>query len=458
MEKFLFFSIFFLLAIIYFIVGYIVSRSVKSVEDYFLASRNLNVFQVAIFLISTQLGGGFILGTAKEAYTVGYLGLLYVLGICIGFIGLAIGIASRLRELNVVTTAEIFETHYNSIFLKKIASLCSILSLIGIFTAQIIGSKQLLASLNINNTLVFIVFWIFIILYAMIGGLKAIVQNDIFQLSFKIVVFLGIFLYEFFTDFSGFSGVLKDNLNLFKMPVDWHFSNMLIIPLMPALYSFIEQDLAQVFFAAKNKRTATIGAWAAAIFLMFFAFIPLYFGMKAKIIGIDLIDQGNPLMSLFDQKYSSIIVSLVTYGVFAAIISSANGVLCAISSNIVQDFNLTDKNSKHQLWVSKGVMILVGITGIFLAFKFNNLIKVLIDSYAVPVTALFTSLLFVYLMPNAQKKYSTLAAYFSVFSGLFTFFILLILNKSFIISAELDGLIVSIFGYFIGYYIDKLRK
>lgn len=193
MEKFLFYIIFLLLGVVYFCMAYFISKSVKSVEDYFLADRKLNLFQVSISLIATQLGGGFILGTSEKAYSQGYFGLFYVLGICLGLIMLACGMAAKLRAFGVNTTAQLFEVYYKSITLKRIASLCSIMSLTGIFAAQIIGSRALMVSLGVYNPIIFIGFWALIISYAIIGGLKAIVQNDIFQLAVIILVFVGLF-------------------------------------------------------------------------------------------------------------------------------------------------------------------------------------------------------------------------------------------------------------------------
>lgn len=457
MERGVFLIIFLLLGIVYFLVGYFVSRSVKSLEDYFLAGRNLNLFQITISLIATQLGGGFLLGTSKEAYMVGYFGILYVLGVCIGFIVLSLGIAARLRALNIETTAQIFQTHYESSFLKKVASLCSIISLGGIFAAQVVGSKTLLVALGMYNTFVFILFWLGIILYAMLGGLRAIVQNDIFQLTLIIVVFVGLFFIDVLKNPAELWNVAFTKHTFFKLAEGTDISRLIVIPLMPALYSLIEQDLAQVFFASRTSRLAVVGAGIAAIFLLFFAFIPLYFGMKARLIGIPLSEAASPLVSYFDQLYPTIVVMLVVYGVFAAIISSANAVLCAISSNIVQDFELPALDKRHQLLISKGVMFVVGSIGIFLAFMFSDLIKILVDSYAVPVSGLLVPLLVAYYAPKNSWWISKQAAYLSVFGGLGTFFILLFFGKGLFISAEIDALLVSALAYGLGLMLFKKR-
>src|SRR5690606_9994480 len=113
-------------------------------------------------LIATQLGSGLILGTAQRAYEVGMLGVLYTIGMSIGFILLGCGFASRMRGLNITTTAQIFDLHYGSNTLKLIASALSIISLWGILVAQIIASKMLFISLGITDPYLLLSFWAFL--------------------------------------------------------------------------------------------------------------------------------------------------------------------------------------------------------------------------------------------------------------------------------------------------------
>lgn len=462
MDATLFFSLFFILCIIYISISFFVSKSVKSVEDYFLAGRNLGFFQISISLIATQLGGGFILGISDQAYKFGYYGLFYVFGICLGFMLLGFGIASKLRAFNVDTIAQLFEVYYDSKFLRKMASLTSILSLTGIFAAQIIGSKCLLVSLNLYNPILFIGLWFLIIVYAMLGGFKAIVQSDIIQLSLIILVFLSLFVLDLIFNFSQTLSVFEFGWTNPIFLRDIKLQEIVGIAIIPALYSLIEQDLAQVFFASKNGKLAKVSALFASVFLLFFALVPLYFGIKSRMLGFDIGITSNALITLFDRQYDSLVVVLVTYGVLAAIISTANGVLCAISSNIVKDFDLPKLSSSNQLILSKVVMFLVGIIGIILAFNFSDIIQVLIDSYSVPISSILISLLALYFYADPTQKnkirFSKTAAYLSFFGGLITFLTLLFLKKNMLFSAEIDALLVSLTCYILGFLVDYFNR
>ncbi len=129
--------------------------------------------------------------------------------------------------------------------------------------------------------------------------------------------------------------------------------------------------------------------------MLCFAIIPVYFGIKAHILGISLTPGANPLLVLIDRTYPSWVVTLVVYGILAAIISTADALLCAISSHIAQDFSLF-KTEKTALYYSKIIMLSIGTITLVLGRYFTNIIHIIIGSYAIPVTALIVPLLVAY--------------------------------------------------------------
>ncbi len=108
MNTLLFFAVFAALALFYTILGLLASTRVNTTTDYFLAGRDLGLFPVTMTLVATQIGGGMLLGTSENAYLYGLYGLLYTVGIVLGFLMLAAGFASKLQSLNVATSTEVF--------------------------------------------------------------------------------------------------------------------------------------------------------------------------------------------------------------------------------------------------------------------------------------------------------------------------------------------------------------
>ncbi|HXW85855.1 MAG TPA: sodium:solute symporter family protein, partial [Candidatus Bathyarchaeia archaeon] len=132
-------------------------------------------------------------------------------------------------------------------------------------------------------------------------------------------------------------------------------------------------------------------------------------------------------------------------GVIAAITSTADSLLCAVGSNIAQDFDLS--------WIqlpllqrSQYIVWLVGISS-FLASYFmpQNIITILTSSYELSVSCLFVPLIFCYYKTDVKKE----AAIGALVAGLLGF-IGFRLYDSLSTGKEILTLIFSLIGYYIG--------
>jgi len=447
----LFLTVFSALSIFYFFIGLHAAKNIKTNTDFFLASRDLGLFPVMFTLIATQLGGGMLLGTAQESYAIGVWGVLYTIGMSIGFLMLGLGFAAKLRSLNVATTAELFETKYGSPALKKVASLLSIATLCGILIAQVIASRSLLNGLNITSEIIFLAFWVFVIIYTMVGGLKAVVVTDVAQVWVIILVFGSIFLYSVlgepasFFSFSSLASV-QNNFSMTGITT----SSLLATIMLPALFSLIEQDLAQRFFAARTQRIATLAAIGSSVFLLVFSLIPIYFGMKARMLNLNLPLGASPLIPVIEILTNEYVVILAVCGIIAAITSTADSLLCAVSSNVAQDFDFSFLGIKNQLRVSQLITLLTGIIALAASYIVSqNIISLLIASYEISVSCLLVPLLFAYFGTNLKKN----AAIGAIMGGLagFVFFRL----YPIVLPKEVAAILVSLVGYYVGRAINR---
>ncbi|MBD3273646.1 sodium:solute symporter family protein [Candidatus Dependentiae bacterium] len=445
----LFLSVFGLIGLVYLFLGLFYSKGIKTNEDYFLAGRKLSFFPLAFTLIATQVGGGMMLGTAAESYKVGYFGIFYTLGMSLGFLILGLGVASKLRSFNVVTTAQLFESKYNSVFLRKVASLISIVTLFGLLCAQVVASRSVLLALGFSNDFVLIAFWLIVIFYTMIGGLRAVAATDTAQILFLLTVFSVLFIKTLLAEPSSFFtfSSFVSRQGAFNSS---NFSFLTLFPVIfnPMMFSLIEQDLAQRFFSARTKRIAALGAVTASAFLLLFSFIPVYFGMKANLTSLFLPEGANPLIVTIKSVANRFFLSLIVTSIAAAVISTADSLLCAISSNICQDFDFSFIKIK-KVNFSKMVTLVVGLLAILVAYFSNDIIGLLVQSYELSISCLFVPFIFSYFKKSLNKN----AAALSILLGLFGFFIFRLVYLPF--PKELSSIILSLLGYFIG---DKFLK
>lgn len=451
----LFYYILFGLAICYLAIGIWSAQSVKTLKSYFLANQNLGILRLTFALIASQLGSGIILGTAYRAYFIGFWGSLYTIGISIGFIILGFGFAARMRSLNISTTAEIFQTHYGSNRLKMVASIISILSLWGILVAQMVASKFLFHGIGIMDPYIFISCWLFIITYTMLGGLSSIVLVDMFQMFFIIAAF--IFTCKWIIPVKIIKYLTPVKLayiqrRLFATSISKY--SVLSSLCLPIFFSLISQNIGQNFFAAKTKATATISSFLAAIFLIIFSCIPIYFGIMAKIQGIKISNEINPFVVLLQKLCPPFIFVIIICAILAAIMSTASSLLCAINSNIVQDFTNYLNFEHKKLWVTKSIALLVGLSALTVSiFAYGDIIAILEESYRISVVCLFVPIMIAYV--SRPKK--SLPAWISIACGLTAYIAFYFIDLP-TTTKDIGALSCSLIGFIVGYLISKYQK
>jgi len=421
------------------------SKGLKSQADYFLAGKGIRFFPLMMTFLATQVGGGLILGSAEEAYLFGWSVLLYPLGATLGLILLGLGLGRKMAQFQISTVAQIFEVVYHSAFLKKIASALSILSLFMILVAQIIASNKFMVSLGVENKVWFIAFWGIVILYTALGGLKAVVATDIIQAAFFAIVFLmsfGIAAFSSEMPILGTSFAGEDfTINSTKL-YGWLF--------MPLLFMVIEQDMGQRCFAAESPRTVSKATLWAAAGTFILSMIPIYFGVAARNMGINIPAGSSVLMEVIAQTTTPLVTALAATAILAAIISTADSLINAISSNVSQDFNLSFLNNKIR--GSQIISATIAVAGIFFSFCFNNVVDLLIQSYELSVSCLFVPI-FIALL----KKHSgnTLSAALAIACGAIGFILFRMVSIE--LPKELASVLLSFIGYAVGEIVSRFR-
>lgn len=409
----------------------------NSAVKMFSANRSLSMLGVAFSLIATQIGGGAIIGTADAAYTCGIYAIFYSLGLGLGFLLLSFVGASKLRKMEVTTVAEIFEKKYNSRILRKFASVLLILSLFGILIGQIIASRKIFLLCG-YEPYVSIVFWGLTVVYIATSGMNAIASMSKLQ-SFIIYGVFGAILLIVLNTVD--SSVLTSNIMRGEiMQNDLQFSTLLV----PLLFCLIEQDVAQSFFSASSSESAKKGALIAAVFLVLFSFVPLVIGVSSSYYGHS---SEAVLMNFIDSNMSGFFSSVANFGVLMAIVSTANSLMCAISSSITLDF-LSKKVKTARL-----VTLLIGTIAITFGQYSNNLFSVFIESYKILVCGVFFPIFITY-FELESSFFRKEAAIVSVLSGVSTWIYGTVFGVNYI---EIYCILIQAICYLMTFQIKKYK-
>ncbi len=401
--------------------------SKNSQKSYYLANRSLGPILLALSIMATQLGGGVILGTAEGAYRFGWGALLWPLGSALGLLAVGLFFGKRLRLLNISTIAEVYTKVYKLKSLRTVASILSIISLFLILSAQLIASKGLLATVGLDTPLAFFLIWSIVVLYTMMGGLKAVVLTDVIQALF-IAGALSTALFFTKTTTATATATLPSALN----------GNLSAWFLMPCLFMIIGQDMGQRCFSGKNGKTVLLAFLLAAIGLALIGAIPVAFGTLAR--GLDL-PEGNVLLTSVQLLTNPAMTAIVGTAVVVALISTVDSLLCAVSSNLALDFALL-KNPKL-------LTFLVGLAAMTLAYTYTSITGLLLLSYELSVTSLSVSIIAALILKNP----SPLGALLSVTLGTTGFLLFRFIDLPF---REIATLSLSALGYTTPYCLKFL--
>ena len=442
MNLFIFIPLLIAFQVIDWYIGKRASKEVQGREDYFLAKRNIPFFPLMLSFVAAQVGGGLILGAADAAFEYGWSVLLYPLGASLGLICLGLGLGRRLASFQVSTISQILEVVYRSSALKKLCSILSSVSLFMVLVAQFIASHKFLIAIGLSNSIFFLALWGFIILYTMRGGLRSVISTQVFQVGIFFAALLTALSFVLFGPASlSISAALSTSVISSSKLAGWL--------VMPLLYILVEQGMGQRCFAGRSPKTVSKAAFWAGICTMIISSIPVALGIMAKKLGLVIPNGASILIIAVSYLTNPWVAAFVGCAILAAIISTATALINAISTNISEDFELFRK--KKDLLSTRIFALAIPLMGLLLSLCFNDVIGVLIQSYALFVSTLFAPI-FIALF---KEKGNLSSALLSIGSGAFGLVLFHFIPLPF--PAEIASVLLSFGGYGLGELIFRFR-
>ncbi|MEG0069989.1 sodium/pantothenate symporter [Cetobacterium sp.] len=159
---------------------------VNFMEEYFIGSRNMGGFVLAMTIIATYIGASSFIGGPGVAYK---LGLGWVLLACIqtptafltlGILGKRLAIISR--RIGGVTITDLLRARYKNDIVVILGSVIMLIFFIGTIVANFVGGARLFESVTGLPYIVGLIIFSFVIItYTTIGGFRAVALTDAIQ-------------------------------------------------------------------------------------------------------------------------------------------------------------------------------------------------------------------------------------------------------------------------------------
>jgi len=311
------------------------------------------------------------------------------------------------------------------------------------------------------------------IVYTGTGGLKAVIYTDTIQWAILLVglIFIGI-PFAYYT--TGGWDVISTSLSkeffslsniTWQQLVNWGFT---IIPIW-----FVGMTLYQRIYASKSTKEAQKAWYIAGLFeYPVMAFMGVILGLLGKVafdanmfadIGYaagSSIDEEMGLPLLLNHVLPVGLLGLMLAAYFSAILSTADSCLMAASGNVQTDllgkWRFLNKNKKHTLRISQIITILIGAFALLLASNMQNVLSLMLYSYAFMVSGLLLPVI----GALYWKKASPLAALVAMIGGGGTTISLIALdvNLPLNLDANIFGITISTILFFcIGIIQSKLK-
>ncbi|MFC1744656.1 sodium/proline symporter [Candidatus Riflebacteria bacterium] len=391
---------FILYLIIVFTIGIVAFKKNKTQEDFLLAGRNLGPWVAAISERASGESAWMLLGLPGAAFAVAYGEVWTAVGSVTGIIFYWIFVARKLREetekYKALTVTEFLSSRFGdeNNAIRWIASIIIIFFYTAYVAAQLSGAgKTLDITFGIPNTWGIILATVVVIFYTLCGGFLAVAWTDFFQgmiMVFTLVVLpvTGLFQLGGFEKISievaklGPKGTLfggKTGLNAILQALSgmsWGLGYMAMPHLLTRFMAFKNPD-----DIAKGRIIAFCWAIPAFTGAVMIGLVGL--GIKGANFALKDADMLMPLLAkeLLPAWFAGILIS----GAIAAMMSTADSQLLVVTSAVGEDIYHKalgkEASEKQQVFISRIVVLFVGVMGFILAITSKELIMDMV-SYA----------------------------------------------------------------------------
>ena len=455
-------------------IGFYFSKRNKSQDDYYVGNREMTSLHIGLSVVATDVGGGFSIGLGGLGFIMGISGswMLFtgIIGAWISAVVLIPKIYPLAKRKNFLSFPEVLNHFYDG-RVALIAGIISLIGYIGFTSSQILAGAKLASATFPSITIVEAVLIMggVIIVYTVLGGMKAVIYTDTVQwiiLMFGLIV-IGVPLG--FIKVGGWAAIKEsipaDFISLSNISFIQFFN--WIITIVPIW--FVGMTLYQRIYACKDEKTAKKSWFLAGIFEWpIMAFMGVILGLLGRVAyeqGLftqygyapgAAIDQEIGLPLLLAHIFPVGLMGLLMSSYFSAIMSTADSCLMAASGNFVTDIlGITKNKKKNSIRYSQIATLIIGVLSIVLATMMQNVLDLMLYSYAFMVSGLFVPVLGSLFL----KKPSNLAALSSMILGGGTTLFLIItnINLPYNLDANFFGISISAVTFLFINFLSKKR-
>jgi len=462
-ELFIYLILYFILLLL---VGFFFSKKIKSIEDFFLASRDLPAFLILLTLAGSWLGATSTLVSVDEAFNKG-ISSFWVIGIpsIVTVVVFALFLMRPIRRLPFVTLPDLMEARYGRT-VRHLAAVLIVWYMVLLAASQMVAMGNFLKSfLGTSYFMALFLGTAVVLLYSVFGGLFSVVITDGFQFFLLVIGILGLLF-----ALLGMSSWDKVSLAVRAMDGSDHFNFFLgferniWIALSFTLAWIISPIVWQRIQAARSERDARLGLWGAGgIFFVFFGCIVLI-GILSLPLSMPGDHTDTILSMLIHSHAGKFLGGILFLAIIAAIMSTMDTAIntgaLSLTRDIYQQF-IPSSHQKNAVLVSRLATFAVGVFAFLIATRLQGILKTLGLASEVMAEGMFVpGVAMIFL----RKKYPTAGMLSLVLGGGYA--ILGFLNGISLVHLNWPawpfsvpyGVALSLLGFALGFFVDRHKS
>ncbi len=360
---------------IYVAIGIVVSRSIKGIDDYYVAGRRAPAVLIAGSLVASYTSTGMFMGEAGTYYAGGFNGLIICgLMASTGYVFGSIFFGRYLRRSGVMTIPEFFGKRFASKNVKNLAAFTAIIMMLVylISVMQGIGTMMnAVTGLDFNMCMV-IAMVVFTVITVIAGSSGVLITDTIMAGFFTVALILGAICvviqtggwfesvqqvalssdYHDLLSADGIAGVLAENG---IQSVIWGFINGIVWMGV----AMVGPWQSSRYLMAKDERTVVSSAVPAAFGIFMIEFIVAMIAIFVNLVNPGIEDPAQVLIWAAMNMMPKVLGVILLTGVLAAGISSATTFLSLIGASFSND--IIGDRAKNKIRVGQIVMVITSI-------------------------------------------------------------------------------------------------
>ena len=367
-------------------ISFCQKNKMKTMRDYALGDQSFSAFSLFATMSTAVVGANTTLGLSAQSYAAGIIFLFTYFG-CLVQQGLVtFAFATKLKKSfpQAMSVGDVMGSLYGKQG-QIITGLFSLVFSIGIMSAQIAGMGYIFGFfLRISYNLGCILGCAVVVLYASLGGIRGVINANIFQLvivtiSLSMIIAIGI------QEAGGFmhamQSIPKTHWELFRVMTPGTF---MCIFCMRIFGTLLTPAYFQRILAAQSAKSYIIGNSFSIVFCMaIFALSCL-----AGLISLSLYPNIHPsvaMLCLMNNIFPPVLIGFAVAGLLAVIMSTTDAWLHSSSIALIHDvilpFNVFKINPNQELKVAQATTLILGFLALGFCLSIPDIPSIVLYSF-----------------------------------------------------------------------------